>query len=57
MFLFEFKLNGTREEALEQIKNKRYYEKYLGKGKRIVMVGAEFDREERNVGEYLAADV
>ena len=51
IYLFEFKLNGTKEEALSQIKEKKYYEKYISKGKPIYLVGVEF--QERNVGEYL----
>ncbi len=51
IYLFEFKLNGTKEEALSQIKEKKYYEKYISKGKPIYLVGVEF--QERNMGEYL----
>ncbi|MEM7181327.1 MAG: AAA family ATPase [Spirochaetota bacterium] len=51
VYLFEFKLNGSKEEALQQIKDKKYYEKYLALGKPIVLVGAEFC--ERNIGEYV----
>jgi hypothetical protein len=51
IYLFEFKLNGTKEEALQQIKDKKYYEKYISKGKPIYLVGLEF--RDKNVGEYL----
>ncbi|HNI98923.1 MAG TPA: PD-(D/E)XK nuclease domain-containing protein, partial [Leptospiraceae bacterium] len=51
IYIFEFKFSGTKEEALSQIKNKKYYEKYLNKGKDIYLVGAEF--KDRNIGEYL----
>jgi hypothetical protein len=51
IYLFEFKLNGTKEEALSQIKEKKYYEKYISKGKPIYLVGLEF--QDKNVGEYL----
>jgi hypothetical protein len=51
IYLFEFKLNGTKEEALSQIKEKKYYEKYISKGKPIYLVGVEF--QDKNVGEYL----
>ncbi len=50
IYIFEFKFSGTKEEALAQIKNKKYYEKYLNKGKDIYLVGAEF--KDRNIGEY-----
>lgn len=50
IYIFEFKLNGTKEEALRQIK-KKYYEKYISLGKPIYLVGAEF--QDKNLGEYL----
>ncbi|MCB1189545.1 MAG: ATP-binding protein [Leptospiraceae bacterium] len=51
VYIFEFKLNRTKEEALEQIKSKRYYEKYVSRGKPIYLVGVEF--KDRNIGEYI----
>jgi hypothetical protein len=48
----EFKM-GSEQEALEQIKEKKYYEKYLGKGKEIVLMGIGFDPEKRNINNYL----
>ncbi len=51
IYIFEFKFNGTKEEALAQIKTKKYYEKYLNKGKDIYLVGVEF--KDRNIGEYI----
>lgn len=50
IYIFEFKLNGTKEEALAQIKAKKYYEKYMNRGKAIYLIGAEF--RERNIGDY-----
>ncbi|MBP7284153.1 MAG: ATP-binding protein [Leptospiraceae bacterium] len=52
IYIFEFKLSGTKEEALAQIKTKKYYEKYLNKGKDIYLVGVEF--KDRNLGEYIS---
>ncbi len=51
IYIFEFKLSGTKEEALTQIKTKKYYEKYLNKGKDIYLVGVEF--KDRNIGDYI----
>lgn len=45
IFLFEFKLNGSAERALAQIEEKKYYQKYLQKGKTIVLVGVSFSTE------------
>ncbi|MBT4922404.1 MAG: AAA family ATPase [Rickettsiales bacterium] len=48
-YIFEFKLNGTKEEALEQIKTKKYYQPYQGNNKELILVGVEFNQEERNI--------
>ncbi len=43
IYLFEFKLDKSAKTALKQIKDKEYFEKYLHAGKRIMMVGVNFD--------------
>ena len=53
IYIFEFKLNGTKEEALEQIKSNDYAQKYQGTTKLVILVGVEFDKETRNVGEWV----
>jgi len=53
IYLFEFKLNGTKEQALDQIKSNDYVQKYQGTTKQIILVGVEFDKETRNVGEWI----
>ncbi|MCK4763909.1 MAG: ATP-binding protein [Candidatus Aminicenantes bacterium] len=55
VYIMEFKL-GSETEALEQIKNKKYYEKYAGQGKKIVLAGVGFDMEKRSIGGYLLED-
>lgn len=52
----EFKL-GTADEALNQIKEKKYYEKYLSSPKAIKLVGVGFDIEQRNLGDYKIEDL
>jgi hypothetical protein len=52
IFLFEFKLNGTADAAMAQIRQKRYFEPYLDDGRRITLVGVEFAKETRNLGEH-----
>ncbi len=49
--ILEFKVvEDTKEQkALNQIKEKRYYEKYIGKYQEIYLVGIEFSKKERNV--------
>jgi hypothetical protein len=44
IYLFEFKVNSTSRIALEQIKEKKYYEKYENvEDKKLLLVGINFD--------------
>jgi hypothetical protein len=52
VYIMEFKI-GSEQEALEQIKKMKYYEKYFSRGKEIVLVGIGFDPEKRNIGGYV----
>jgi len=47
--ILEFKVDMPAEDALHQIKTKRYYEKYLSHGKQIYFVGMHFSSDEKNV--------
>ncbi len=42
ILVFELKFNKTAQEALDQIIAKRYHEKYMHKGKEIVLIGLNF---------------
>ena len=53
IFVFEFKLNGTAEEALAQIDAKGYCVPYVADGRTVVKVGVEFDKATRNIGRWL----
>lgn len=52
IFLFEFKLNKSAEEALQQIKETEYYERYQLQGKPLTLIGANFDGTQRKVSEW-----
>jgi len=52
IFIMEFKM-GSEHEALDQIREMKYYEKYLAGGKEIVIMGVGFDVQQRNIGNYL----
>ena len=51
VFLFEFKVVADAPEghALQQIRDKRYAEKYLGRSATVHLIGIEFSRTARNV--------
>ena len=53
VYLFEFKLHGTAEEALDQIETMDYARAYVGKKKSVIGVGVSFDATERNIGRWV----
>lgn len=57
IFLFEFKLNGSAQNALRQIKNHEYARKYADKGKPITLIGATFDTTKRQISEWLHGEL
>jgi hypothetical protein len=48
VFILEFKVDG-KQDALEQIKDKRYHTKYASQGREIYLIGIDFDSTERNI--------
>jgi hypothetical protein len=52
VYCFEFKLNGTAEEALRQIDSNEYLLPWQGSGKRLFKIGVSFDFEKRNIGTW-----
>jgi hypothetical protein len=55
VYCFEFKLDGTADEALAQIDGKGYLTPWTGCGKTLVKVGVSFDYEKRAIAEWKAA--
>jgi len=53
VYCFEFKLNGTAEEALAQIDTKEYTFPWTGSGKKVFKVGVNFDYEKRNIERWV----
>ena len=53
VYVFEFKLNGTAEEALQQINDKGYAEPFKTDARQVMKVGVEFSPETRNVKRWL----
>ncbi len=52
VYILEFKVKANFSEdksPLDQIKEKKYYEKYRGKYKEIYLIGITFSKEERNI--------
>ena len=51
-YIIELKLDESAEEALKQIKEKKYYEKYGMKGNTIHLLGINFSSKERNITDW-----
>ena len=56
VYIFEFKLNGTAEEALRQINDKGYSEPFKGDSRQVMKIGVEFSAETRNVKRWLVEE-
>lgn len=48
-YVMEFKLDGTAEQALQQIQDKNYVLPFEMDGQRIIRVGMNFSKETRNI--------
>jgi hypothetical protein len=57
IYIFEFKLNKSARVALEQIKGKKYFERYLSSGKLITLVGMNFSSKDKNIDEWVVEDL
>jgi hypothetical protein len=53
VYCFEFKLNGSAEEALAQIDTRGYMTPWTGSGKKVFKVGVNFDFETRNIDKWV----
>ncbi len=54
IYIFEFKLtgNGSPEDAIRQIKDKGYADKYKSVGKKLVLIGSSFSEEKRTIDKW-----
>jgi len=52
IYIFEFKLDKSAKFAIQQIKEKEYYQKYLLNKKEIILVGVNFDSETGQVDDW-----
>ena len=53
IYIFEFKFNHTAEEALDQIKNNHYADKYRATEKPIFGIGVNFNESQRQIDGWL----
>ena len=52
-YVFELKVHGMAQQALDQINNKGYFLPCETEGRKVVKVGVQFDRDTMTIGEYL----
>ena len=59
VYIFEFKLtsNETAENAVKQIKEKGYADKYSGSGKKIIAIGSSFNEEKRTIKDWIVCNL
>jgi len=53
IYVFEFKLDGSAEEALRQIDEKGYLVPYQLDGRKLIKVGVDFSKLKRNIDRYI----
>jgi hypothetical protein len=53
VYCFEFKLEGSAVEALEQINSKEYLLPWEGSGKALIKAGVSFSASKRNIDEWV----
>ena len=51
--VLEYKVNGTAVAALDQLEARGYRHEFLDRGKRVVGIGVNFDKEARQATEWL----
>lgn len=57
VFAFEFKLGGSAEKALQQVKDKGYLVPYLHQGKQCIGIGLNFSKEDKKVEQMLWEEI
>jgi hypothetical protein len=57
IYIFEFKFNKNAEDALQQIKDKDYADKYRASGKTIIGVGVNFNKAKRKITGWLVENL
>lgn len=53
IYIFEFKLNKSAIEALNQIKDRDYSQRFATKDKSVYLIGANFNSQRRNIEDYI----
>ena len=57
IYIMEFKLDGTAEEALQQINDKHYAQAFAADKRQIFKIGINFSNETRNIEKWIVEDL
>ena len=57
VFVFEFKLDKSSEVALSQIKEREYFRRYMNSGKKIILIGVNFDNAAGQIDRWVFEQV
>ena len=57
IYIIEFKLDETAQKALDQIKSKNYAEKYYADNRTKILMGINFNSEEKTVDDWLVEEM
>jgi hypothetical protein len=53
VYIFEFKLDKSSKEALQQIIDRNYFQAFQNSSKKLVGIGVNFSKEKKEVADYL----
>lgn len=56
IYVMEFKLDGTAEEALRQINEKRYAQPFELDSRKLFKIGVNFSAETRNIEKWIVEE-
>lgn len=56
IYVFEFKMDGTPEEALAQINSRGYAIPYQPDHRKVIKIGVNFDSTTRTIGDWIIAE-
>lgn len=57
VYIFEFKLDGSADEALAQIEEKGYAQSYLADSRKVFRIGVNISSETRTVSDWKCEDL
>ena len=56
VYIMEYKVNGSAQEAMEQIESKQYALPWVSDGRQVIKIGANFSATERRLTEYIICE-